>query len=158
MPIELSPAAAAAAIAPDSDQVWLACVTISGPGLETYRIVNNTEAVVRALGEYLPWPFEADLPEDAPRAPGTATLRLENIDPAITRVLREYDDVPQASIELVLSGSPDVVERGPYELAVVGADYDETVIELHLGQDEDPLNQQVGGYTYTPTNSPGLWP
>src|SRR5690606_22467615 len=115
MPIELSPAAASAAIAQDTEEVFLACVRIYGPGLETYRIVCNTETLVRQLGDFVPWPFEVDLPEDTPRSPGTGSLRLENVDPAITRMLRDYDDLPQVAIDFVLASSPDRVERGPFE-------------------------------------------
>ncbi|MBO9717530.1 MAG: DUF1833 family protein [Pseudoxanthomonas sp.] len=158
MPRVLSPAAAAASLAAQSPEVWLACLVISGPGLETMRIVNNTEAITRAAGEFAAYPFEAELPEDGERAGGTATLRLDNIDREVTRLLRDYTGIATATIEVVLASQPDTVEIGPLEFAVLGAEYDELVIQLSLGHEEDLLNQRVPAQAYQPSNSQGLWP
>lgn len=158
MPRVLSPAAAAASLAAQSPEVWLPCLVISGPGLETVRIVNNTESIARATGEFLPYPFEPELPEDAERATGTATVRLDNIDREVTRLLREYNGIATATIEVVLASQPDVVEIGPLEFSVLVAEYDELVIQLSLGNEDDLFNQRVPAQAYQPNNSQGLWP
>ena len=45
--------------------VFLSSLRITHPDLaDPIRIVNNTEPVQRADGEYVPWSFEAPLPDD----------------------------------------------------------------------------------------------
>lgn len=158
MPRVLSPAAVASALAEQTAEVWLVCLTISGDNLPTFRIVTDTVPLERISGTFQPYPFEAELPEDIERSAGTVTVRVCNVDRAVTRLLKEYQGVPQAVLEVVLGSSPDTVEMGPFEFSVLFAEADELVIALQLGYEENLLNQQVPAQSYTPSNSPGLWP
>lgn len=157
MPRTLSPVAAQAVLARETAEVFLACLTISGVGLDTMRIVNNTEAVIRAVGTHHPYPFEAVLPEDSDTTSPSVQLRIDNCDRQVTRALREYQGVPQCTLEVILASAPDTVEVGPFDFSVLAADYDALVISVSLGYEEDFLNQAVPGQTYTPTSSPGLF-
>jgi hypothetical protein len=157
MPRQLSAAAARAIIARETAEVFLACLTISGPGLPTLRCVNDTQPLVRASGTFYPYPFEVLLPEDTDAAAPTARLRVDNIDREVTRALDEYSGVPQVTLEIVLASSPDTVEMGPFEFSILSVDYDAVVITATLGYEEDFLNQAVPAQSYTPTSSPGLF-
>ena len=156
MPRTLSNAAAAAILARETAEVFLACLTISGDGLDTIRIVNNTEQVVRLGGTYHPYPFEAELPEDTDSASPQVMVRVDNVDRQVQRAIAEYQGVPQCTLEVILASSPDTVEVGPFEFAVLAADFDALVISVRLGYEEDFLNQTVPAQSYNPTNSPGL--
>lgn len=157
MPRTLSPTAAAAILARETAEVFLVCLTISGPGLETLRAVNNTEAVVRTGGTYHPYPFEAILPEDTDTASPQVQLRVDNVDRQVTRALRDYQGIPSCRIEVVRASAPNAVEVGPYDFKILAVEYDALVISATLGYEEDILNQAVPGQTYSPTNSPGIF-
>lgn len=157
MPRTLSAAAAAAILARETGEVFLACLTISGDGLETVRIVNNTEQVIRSAGTHRPYPFEPMLPEDSDSPANGVTLAIDNCDREVLRRLRTYSGVPQCTLEIILASSPDTVEVGPFEFSVLSADYDALTITVQLGYEEDFLNQAVPAATYTPSNSPGLF-
>lgn len=157
MPRTLSAAAASAILARETAEVFLACLTIEGPGLETLRAVNNTEPVVRASGTFHPYPFEAAVPEDTDSANPQVQLRVDNVDRQVVRALRDYAGVPRCTLEIILASSPDHVEVGPFRFSLLSVDYDAVVISGTLGYEEDFLNQAVPAQTYTPTNSPGLF-
>lgn len=153
----LSPTAAQAILARETAEVFLCCLTITGDGLDTLRAVNNTEPVVRTGGTYRPYPFQVMLPEDTDSANLTVTLKVDNIDRQVTRALREFQGVPKVTLEVILASSPNTVEIGPLEFALLATDYDSVVITATLGYEEDFLNQAVPSQTYNPTNSPGIF-
>lgn len=157
MPRTLSATAAASALAAQTAEVWLACLTISGSGLPTFRIVTDNVPLERSVGTFQPYPFEADLPDDVERTAGTVDIRICNVDREVTRLLKEYTGIPQARLEIVLASQPDIVEVGPFDFSVLAAEADEMTISLKLGHNEDLLNQRVPAQSYNPSNSPGLW-
>ena len=157
MPRTLSNAAAAAILARETAEVFLACLTISGDGLDTIRIVNNTEAVERGSLTFHPYPFEAELPEDTDAGAPQVTVRADNVDRQVTRALAEYEGVPQCTLEVILASSPETVEVGPFEFAVLSAEFDALVIAIQLGYEEAFLDQAVPAQSYTPTNSSGMF-
>lgn len=157
MPHQLSPRGRRSALAQHSEEVWVACLTISGPGLETFRIHTDNVPLERASGVFLPYPFETPLPEDVERPTGELEIRICNVDRAVTQLLKEYQGVPKATLEIVLASQPDTVERGPFDFTVKGASVDEMVISLKVGHQESLLNSQVPAGKYTPSNSPGLF-
>lgn len=157
MPRELTPEAARAILTQETDEVFLACLVISGDGLETMRLVNNTEAITRGGHEYTPFSFADDPPDDVDEASPTVTLRLDNVDREVMRLIREYQGVPECTIDWVMASQPDTIVHGPYAFSVLSCEYDEMVISVNLGYEEDFLNQAIPGQTYSPPNSPGLF-
>lgn len=157
MPRTLSPAMTAAILSRETAAVVLAGMRISGDGLDTLRIVNNTEQVVRLDGTYHPYPFEADLPEDTDTGAPHVVVRVDNCDRQVLRAIRDYQGVPECVLEVFLAESPDTIELGPFEFAILSADFDALAISVQLGYEEDFLSQAVPATTYTPTNSPGLF-
>jgi len=157
MPRILSPAAAASALAPQTAEVWVTCLTISGAGLDTIRICNDSVPAVRAGGTFQPYAFEAELPEDTEDWNGTIPVRIDNVDRAVSRKVRAYAGIPSCRLEVVLASSPNTVEMGPFDFSVLTADSDETTLVLSLGYAEGFLDQAVPAQTYTPSTSPGLF-
>ncbi|WP_372382122.1 DUF1833 family protein [Xanthomonas sp. NCPPB 1068] len=154
----LSPAATRAILAADTDEVFLQCLTINHPDIETIRIVHNTDAVMRAVGQYVPYPFTADLPEDSEEAPSSITISIDNIDREVARLIRNLSGIPTCTLEVVMASSPDVVEIGPFDFSILGSDIDVMTVSLTAGYIENYANQGVPAQTYTPSNSRGLWP
>ncbi|WP_337054106.1 DUF1833 family protein [Pseudoxanthomonas sp. USHLN014] len=155
---QLSPAAARAVLSAETEEVFLACLSITHPAIDTIRIVNNTETVMRLAGEFTPYPFQSTLPTDNEDAPGTVTITIDNVDREVARLIRNLEGIPAAVLEVVLASSPDVVEVGPFDFDIVGADIDVMTVQLTAGYVEDFVNQGVPAQTYTPSNSKGLWP
>ncbi|OOW67089.1 hypothetical protein Xmar_07710 [Xanthomonas axonopodis pv. martyniicola] len=157
MPRILSASAAQSILAEDTAEVWLACLTITHAQLEPIRIVNNTETVIRLAGAYRPCSFEAQLPDDTEEADGNVTIEIDNVDRAVARQVRTLNgDPPRCLLEVILAGSPDTVELGPFDFSILQADADVMTLSLQLGHEEEFLNQGVPAQTYTPTNSAGL--
>ena len=49
------------------------------------------EALTRTAGTFNPYPFEVELPEDTDSASPQVTLRVDNVDREVTRLLAEYE-------------------------------------------------------------------
>lgn len=157
MPRALSPAAARAVLARETDEVFLVLLEISHPDIDTIRIVNNTVAVERTEGTYLPYPFEAVLPDDTDNASPQVQLRIDNCSREVTRVLRELAGVPKCTMRVVLASNPDHDEVGPFAFSLLSVDYDAFVISAAIGYEEDFLNQAVPAQSYIPSTSPGIF-
>lgn len=157
MPRVLSPAAAKAILARQTAEVFLILLEIEHPDIETIRIVNNTEKVVRTEGEYLPYPFEAILPDDTDGATQQVQLRLDNCDRRVTRALRELAGIPKCTMRVVLASAPNIDEVGPFAFSLLSVEYDAIVISAMIGYEEDFLNQAVPAQTYVPSTSPGIF-
>lgn len=159
MPRILSPTAAKSIVALETDELLVCLLTISHPDMETVRIVNNTEPVVRGSTTWHPYSFEASFPDDTDDATPNVTLRIDNLDLEIIRKVRSLQGPrPQVRLEAVLASQPSVVEMGPYIFSVLQVDFDLMELEVQIGYQEDFLNQGVPAQTYTPSSSPGLFP
>ena len=157
MPRELSPAAAASALAAQTAEVWVTCLTISGTGLSTIRICNDSVPLGRTAGTFHPYAFEAELPEDTEDWNGTVPVRIDNVDREVSRKVRAYAGLPNCRLEVVLASSPNTVEMGPFDFSILTADTDETALVLSLGYADGFLDQAVLAQNYTPSNSAGLF-
>ena len=152
----LSAAAIRAALAQETDQVFLVCLTVSGPGITTFRVVNDTQDLVRAAGTFIGYPFEIVLPdEDAEKLP-SAQVRISNVSRDIIGALRGLPSPATVTLEVVLASSPDTVEFGPFDIGLLWADYDVNVITFNLGT-ESILSEPFPAGTYDPQNYPGLF-
>ena len=155
MPRPLTPTQARAILAQETAEVFLPCLKIEAG--DTFRIVNNTEAIVRADGEYQPYPFNPQFPDDDDEQGSGVTITVDNIERDVSRMLRDYQGVPKATLELITADEPDSPVLGPCEFSILAADVDVMQVSLTLGHEEDFLNQRVPAQTYNPSNSQGLF-
>lgn len=155
MPRQLTPTQARAILAQETAEVFLPCLKIEAG--ETFRIVNNTEAILRADGEYQPYPFNPQFPDDDDEQGSGVTITVDNIERDVSRMLRDYQGVPKATLELITADEPDSPVLGPCEFSILAADVDVMQVSLTLGHEEDFLNQRVPAQTYNPSNSQGLF-
>lgn len=154
----VSPAGLKAMFARETDEVFLVTMRITHASFATIRIVNNTEPVTKADGTYQPFPFNLILPEDTDETVPQITVQFDNIDEMITDAIRTISgERPMCSFEVILASQPDVIEAGPFNFAIMGANYNAKSVECTLGFEEDILNQSVPSGIYTPANSPGLY-
>lgn len=153
----LTPEAAQAILARETSEAFLALMQISGPGLTTMRVVNNVEAITRNGQVYQPWAFDGTPPEDSAQQSPSVTLRVDNIDRAVTELLRSYTGLPRCELVWVMASQPNQAVYGPFEFVVQSATANELTIDLQLGYEEDILNQAFPGTTYNPTTSSGMY-
>lgn len=155
MPRTLTPTQARAILAQDTAEVFLPCLKIEAG--DTFRIVNNTEPITRADGVYQPYPFEPQFPDDDDESGGNVSIRIDNIDREVSRLISTYQGIPKATLSMVTASEPDSVVLGPCDFSILGADVDQLAVTLGMGHEEDFLNQRVPAQTYNPSNSQGLF-
>lgn len=154
---QLTAQAARAILARETPEAFLALMTIAGPGLDTIRVVNNTESITRGGQVFTPWAFDGAPPEDSDAQSPTVTLTVDNIDREIARRVRDYTGVPSCELVWVMASQPDQAVYGPFEFVIQSATATELTIALTMGYEENILNQAFPGQTYSPSNSPGLY-
>lgn len=155
MPRILTTNQARAILAQDTAEVFLPCLKLVAG--ETFRIVNNTESVTKSDGIYEPYPFEPSFPNDSDESSGSVSVRISNIDRKVTEMLKSFNGIPSATLELITASQPNNPILGPCVFAVTGAEANITDITLSLGHEEDFLNQQVPAQSYIPSTSQGLF-
>lgn len=154
----LSLPALQATFAQETGEVFLMCLTISGAGLaQPIRLVNDMQDLNRAAGLFQAFPFELALPQDLEDQLPQVRLSVDNVDRQIVRAVRALTAPPTVTLEVVLASSPDTVEAGPFAMTLRLADYDAGTVSGMLGY-EDMLNEPFPKDTFTPNNSPGLFP
>lgn len=155
--MSLSLTAIQAAMAQETGEVFLMCLTITHPTLTTpLRVVNDGRDLVRSAGTFMATAFELTLPGQQDDRPPEVRLRIDAVDRSILSALRGLTSPPGIRLEVVLASSPNVIESGPYDLTLREVTYTATSIEGTLGY-EDVLNEPFPKDTFTPRNFPGLF-
>jgi hypothetical protein len=162
----LSAPALAGVLAQETGEAYLLLLTITHASLATpIRVVNDHANLVSRGATYVAYPFEIDLPDDAPGEAPRVRLRIDNIgvpdsaDPLARRVsdyIRAIDSPFTAALEVVLASTPDLVEAGPFTLTAQRAEYDAQIVSAELAF-EDVLNEPYPGDSFTPASHPGLF-
>ena len=153
----------AAVNAQQTDTAFLVLLSIYHASIgppTTLRFVNAQQNITCLGNVYTAFPFQITLPADFDDQLPQVQISIDNIDQTIIAELRGIVGPPTISISVVLAPDDslvyDVIEAGPFELALRNIDYDSKVITGDL-QSEDILNEPYPGYFYTPQIAPGLW-
>lgn len=155
---QVSPRALQAMLAQETPEVFLACLTITHPGLAApIRLVCNNEPLVRATGTWLPYPFKITLPDQRDDQLPQVRVTVDNVDLSVNEQLRTLVGPPQVTLEVVLASQPDTVEAGPFNFSLQTATSTAETIDGTLGYEDDVFAQQVPGQNYLPSNSAGLY-
>lgn len=145
------------AIAQHSDEAFLVLLTLSHPTLkEPFRFVRNRVRITSRGNLFLASHFEIELPGDGDEVP-KATLTVANVDRRIGQTLQALVTPPTCLIELVLSSTPDEVERSWGQMSLTEATWDAFTVQGTLSRitywDEPWPFIRV-----TPARFPGLFP
>lgn len=152
----MTPAAVAALLAQNSDEVWLVLLTISHPQMSTVRVVNNTESIVSRGDAYEAFPFEIALPSDVADRLSAVQLRISNVDRRFVEAVRSLPTMPRVKLEVIAASRPDDVEVGPFEFEMSTANYDVDRIEATLTY-EPVMHLAFPVGTFNPQQFPGLF-
>lgn len=153
----ISSRALQAMLSRETKEVFLICLRLMHKSFSTIRVVNNTQAIERNDGIYAPAGFRLRLPNDSDEPVTEASIQFDNIDGEVLEAIRTIDGRPTVSFDVVLASTPDVIEAGPFNFAIMDAKYDSNVVNCVLGFEEDILSQSVSKGEYNPGNSPGLY-
>lgn len=152
-----SAAAVNAMLSQETDEVFLSCLRIEHPELpEPLCFVNSRENLVHNNEQYFGFPFRIDLPDDDAESLPEISLTIDNVDRQIVEVLRGISSPPTVSHFVVMAGTPDEIEAGPFDMTLREADYNSTTVTGKLVW-EDFLNLKYPAHDYAPANFPGLF-
>lgn len=109
-----------AAFAPQTDEVFIILITISGDDLpDTLRVASDpmellpnagVRGVVSRGEEYIFLPLDVELPQQDDSGVSRAKITIDNIDRRIVEGARRASRGLSVTIEVVLSSDPDTVE------------------------------------------------
>jgi hypothetical protein len=153
----ISPPAAAAVLAPETEKVFLHLLTIETSGGAVLRLVDNNQNIVSRGNEFYSAGFAVILPEQTDNAPRPCRLAIDNADLAIFQTIKQAAGMDVAvTVCVVMADTPDVYERGPlkYRLRNVRATKETIEGELYdfyLNDRKFPRD------TYTPEDFQGMF-
>jgi hypothetical protein len=150
-------AATEQAIAQHADEAFLVLLTIAHETVaEPFRFARNRVAVVSRGDTFLASHFEVELPNDGANVP-QARITVANVDRRIGQTLQSLVTPPTCLLELVLSSTPDEVERSWAQFQLVEATWDAMTVQGVLSR----ITYWQEAWPYiktTPHRFPGLFP
>jgi len=154
----LSPAAARAACAPETEKTFLHLVEIEvAGGADVLRFVDNNRPVTSRGKEYVPAGFSIILPEQTGDAPRPCRIAIDNTDLAVFQAIKQAAGKEvSVSVALIAADDPDFYERGPlrYRLRNVKASKETIEGEVH---DFYMADRKFPKDTYSPEDFEGLF-
>jgi hypothetical protein len=157
----------AAAFAAETGQVLIVLLTIDHEDLDA-PIRLSGDPTIRASDDPVRYktvsremdfdflPFQLVLPDEQDRAAPRCRLTMDNIARELIALLRSTASPPTVDIEIVLSGTPDLVEVAFPRFRMVTASYDDSTVQCDLTL--DGLSTEPLGYmSFDPARFPGLF-
>ena len=132
MPHTLSDAYVAAAYGQSSGVVVATLLKIQSqdnPGDTQYWTDQHT-IINHGTSDYQPAPFQCIIPDDQRSKIPAGRLQLENVSREIIFWLRALEKSPLFDITLVLTTSPDIIEREFLDMTITKASYNLERIEV----------------------------
>jgi hypothetical protein len=150
----LTPDGLKAALAQNTDAVFLECLTISHPSLSPpIRLVNDRQDLTRTAGTFVAFPFEARLHARSDDMDASAEIVADNVDQRIIEALRGLSHGATVRYEVVLAGSPNNVEQGPFDFEIKGFSANVSTVSLKISFALDFLNEAFPKDYFAPWNA-----
>jgi hypothetical protein len=159
MPRDLKPETIAALMGQETDEVFLALITIAdGEDNETvlFRLVNNTRDLNSRGNLFTAYPFQVTMPSEDGETISRVLLTIDNVDQALVSTIRNLVIPPSVTLEIVLASDSDVVEAGPWKYQLNSVRYDDMKITADMGF-ESILQERWPQHAMTPQLFPGLF-
>lgn len=152
-----SPAFLRATNAEDSDQILVPLIELSHPEWPVpYRFVRDELPLVHQTYVYEPAAFDISLPDDAEEGAPIMDWSIDNTDLRLVDIIRSVRNQIYARVFWVLVSQPDFIEAGPFEVELVGAEYDADRLGGPMTL-EPILDEPFGFLKMSPKNAPGLF-
>ena len=140
---------------PETNQALLHLLTITS-ATDIIYLVNNNEPITSNGQVYDPYPFALTLPMSDGERQVELILQIDNVDQTLTHAIRELLTPPIIKLEMVLSGSPDTVERTIDFLRADFISYDSMSVQFRL-RPENIMGRKFPASKYTPARYPDLF-
>lgn len=152
----LSQTALQAVLASATEKVFLECLTIEHPDIDTIRLVNDTQDLNRSSGTFFRFPFEVSAATQIQDRPPAIDIRGDAVDQRIVQGLRELAGKRQRAkitYEIVLADSSNVIEFGPvkFEFDSMSAD-SATRVNVRASFLKGALNDAFPAGQFAPSN------
>jgi hypothetical protein len=155
--MRISPEAAAAVTAPETEKVFLYLLTIETSGGAVLRFVDNNQNITSRGNEFYAAGFTIILPEQTDNAPRPCRLAIDNTDLAIFQTIKQAaGQSVHVTVCVIMADTPDVYERGPlkYRLRNVRATKETIEGEVY---DFYLIDRKFPKDTYTPEDFEGMF-
>jgi len=154
---KLSKPATEAALAQETEKVFLHLLTIEVSGGAVMRFVDNNQNVTSRGNVFYAAAFTIILPEQTDNAPRPCRLAIDNTDLSIYNEIKKavHKDIT-VTVCVVMADTPDIYERGPlpYRLRNVRANKDTIegeVFDFYL------IDRKFPKDTYSPEDFEGMF-
>src|SRR6056297_436289 len=152
----LSQGALQAVLASATEKVFLECLTVSHPDINTIRLVNDTQNLTRSAGIFFRFPFEVSATTQAQDRPPSIDISGDAVDQRVVQGLRELAgkrELAQIVYEVVLADTPDSIEFGPvkFEFDSMSAD-SATRVTVRASFLRGALNDAFPSGQFAPSN------
>src|SRR6056297_2371942 len=152
----LSQGALQAVLASATEKVFLECLTISHPDIDTIRVVNDTQDLSRSAGVYLRFPFQVSAATQVQDRPPSIDITGDAVDQRLVEGLRQLAGKRKRAeiiYEVVLADTPDTVEFGPvrFEFDSMSAD-SATKVSVKASFLKGALNDAFPAGQFAPSN------
>lgn len=144
----------AAQNAQETGELAVKLITVTHSSLATpQRFVADREAIVHGGNTYQPLAFDLQFPDEEDEGIPVFRWVADNVDQTFARLLRSIGSVLDVEVREVLRATPDVVERGPFDVQLFQAEYDALTAGGTLGLDP-VLDEPFSRLTITPSTYP----
>ncbi len=153
----LSPEAASAVLAQETEKVFLHLLTIETSSGVILRFVDNNQNIFSKGNEFFAAGFTLILPEQTDDAPRPCRLAIDNTDLAIFQTIKQAQGQEVTiTVCVIMADTPDIYERGPlkYKLRNVRAakeTIEGEVYDFYLSDRKFPKD------TYSPEDFEGMF-
>lgn len=144
----------------NNGEVWLYLVEIDSPVFtDPVRVCNNNADIVSGGNTYYAWGFTVSMLADTDdNDTPSVKFTVDNVDQSIVFAINAIpiDLPPTVSLSVIRASAPDTIEIGPIVLPVTDLACTSLTVEFTIGLPA-VLVEQFPGYTFNPTNSPGMF-
>lgn len=144
------------ALAPASNLPLILLTIDHADILEPIRVVNNLQSVFSRGDEFLPFPFDAVLPDNTETAAPRAKLRIDNVSREIGQAIRLIQSPASVMFEVIRQETPDIVEVSFPGMILRDVNYTAMTVEGSI-EFEDLTREPYPGRSFTPAEYPGLF-
>lgn len=143
-------------------QVFLTLLEISHSTIATLRLVNNTENVTYGGNTYTSFPFSVTLPPDNEEAQYQARISIDNASRYFVQSARELSaSRERAKIKLIVvsdvsAGVANETLLTINDLEIITISYTAESLDITC-RIESLLSESFPGYSFTPSNFPGIY-
>lgn len=123
---------------------------------DVIRLVNNNEPVTSRGEVFQPYPFSLILPVADGERQQELELVIDHVDRRLTKAIRELLTPPLVKFEMIISVTPDVVERTIDFLRADIIAYNSMTIDFTLRHD-NIMGRKFPSSKYTPARYPDLF-